>query len=93
MNALSQLMADKWPFARLPRWPVLSRRRWKAASDDVLTAALTASREAERLRPSGEAASITRSFAEIYSDLVSRQHLVVDESVVYWRRHCRSARP
>jgi len=48
-------------------------------SAQVLTVAVRASREAETLRPSGEAATITRSIAEIYSDLVRRQHLIADE--------------
>ena len=48
-------------------------------SDEVLTVALKASEGAESLRPSGEGSIITRSIAEIFSDLVRRQHLVVDE--------------
>ena len=46
---------------------------------EVLTVALNASKEAEALRPSEEAYTITRSIEEIYSDLVKRKHLVVDE--------------
>jgi ADP-ribosylglycohydrolase len=46
---------------------------------EVLTVALSASKAAESLRPSSETATVTRSIAEIYSDLVRRQHLVVDE--------------
>ena len=48
-------------------------------SAEVLTVALNASKDAEALRPSGEAYTITRSIEEIYSDLVGRKHLVVDE--------------
>ena len=48
-------------------------------SAEVLTVAIRASKEAETLQPSGEAATITRSIAEIYSDLVRRQHLIADE--------------
>jgi ADP-ribosylglycohydrolase len=46
---------------------------------EVLTVALSASKAAESLRPSSETTTVTRSIAEIYSDLVSRRHLVVDE--------------
>lgn len=45
----------------------------------MLRVAIRASEEAETLRPSGEPATITRSIAEIYSDLVRRQHLIADE--------------
>jgi ADP-ribosylglycohydrolase len=48
-------------------------------SAEVLRVAIRASEEAETLRPSGEPATITRSIAEIYSDLVRRQHLIADE--------------
>jgi ADP-ribosylglycohydrolase len=48
-------------------------------SAEVLTVAIRASKEAETLRPSGEAATITRCIAETYSDLVRRQHLIADE--------------
>jgi ADP-ribosylglycohydrolase len=48
-------------------------------SAEVLTVALRASKEAESLRPFGEAATIARSIAEIHSDLAGRQRLVVDE--------------
>ncbi|MGB7723099.1 MAG: ADP-ribosylglycohydrolase family protein [Bryobacteraceae bacterium] len=48
-------------------------------SAEVLTVALNASKEAESLRPSGEASTITRSIQGVYSDLVRRKHLVVDE--------------
>lgn len=49
------------------------------SSPEVLTVALRASKEAESLRPSVEAPTITQSIAEIYSDLAGRRHLVVDE--------------
>jgi ADP-ribosylglycohydrolase len=49
------------------------------SSAEVLTIALRACKEAENLRPSGEASTITRSLEEIYSDLASRNHLMVDE--------------
>ncbi len=45
---------------------------------EVLTVAIRASEGAEALRPSSEAATITRSI-EIYSDLVRRQPLIADE--------------
>jgi ADP-ribosylglycohydrolase len=48
-------------------------------SAEVLSVAIRASKEAETIRPSGEATTITRSIAEIYSDLVRRQHLIADE--------------
>lgn len=48
-------------------------------SEEVLIVALTASKEAESLRPAGESATVTKSLAETYSDLVRRQPLVVDE--------------
>lgn len=47
--------------------------------DDVLAVTLAASRQAESLRTSGATATITQSIEAIYSDLVRRQHLVVDE--------------
>jgi ADP-ribosylglycohydrolase len=46
---------------------------------EVLTVALRASKEAERLRPSGEGAAVTRAIAEIHSDLARRGHLAVDD--------------
>jgi ADP-ribosylglycohydrolase len=49
------------------------------SSVEVLTVALSASKGAESLRPSTEAATLTRSIAAIHSDLVRRQHLVIDE--------------
>jgi ADP-ribosylglycohydrolase len=46
---------------------------------EVLTVALAASREAENLRPSREAGTMTQWLAEVYSSLAARKHLVVDE--------------
>jgi ADP-ribosylglycohydrolase len=46
---------------------------------EVLAVAVKSSKEAETLRPSGEAATITLSIEKIYSDLVRRKHLAVDE--------------
>jgi ADP-ribosylglycohydrolase len=46
---------------------------------EVLTVALRASKEAERLRPSGDASAIAESMEEIYSNLAGRKRLVVDE--------------
>jgi len=48
-------------------------------SAEVLALALSASKEAESLRPSCDAATVTRSLAEIYSDFAGQRHLVVDE--------------
>jgi ADP-ribosylglycohydrolase len=49
------------------------------SSAEVFEVALSASKEAESLRPSGEASIITRSLEEIYSDLARRNYLVVHE--------------
>jgi ADP-ribosylglycohydrolase len=46
---------------------------------EVLTVALRASEQSETLRPSDESSTIARSIEKIYSDLVSRKHLAVDE--------------
>ena len=46
---------------------------------EALTVALEASKQAEALRPSDETSTIARSIQNIYSDLASRKHLVVDE--------------
>jgi len=55
------------------------------SSAEVLTAALRASKQAERLRPSGDGPTITQSLAAIYADLAGRRHLVVDEIA---RQYC-----
>ncbi len=46
---------------------------------EVLMVALQASQKAESLRPSAEAAAVTRSIAGIHSDLAGRQRLVAGE--------------
>ena len=46
---------------------------------EVLSVALKASKEAETLRSCSETFTITGSIEKIYSDLVRRKHLVVDE--------------
>lgn len=46
---------------------------------EVLDVALRVSKEAEALRPSGEALTITQSIETVYSDLARRKHLAVDE--------------
>ena len=48
-------------------------------ASEVLTVAIRASTEAESLRPCGEASTIAAAIQEIYSDLTTRKHLVVDE--------------
>jgi ADP-ribosylglycohydrolase len=51
---------------------------------EVLAVALRASKEAEELRPGRDRDAITRSIDKVYSDLVRRQHLDVDEIACYY---------